>query len=213
MRRRNRPHIVSNTRGHFARQAKGAVPMSQATVSRKINGVDPEGIKQLACTSTDARSSAVGFAVNTRWKGGVSSESRVDGYTLAGKPIRKDFSILIDEPCELCGQNAGPNPQEMLMASLNACMLVGFVAGATMQGIQLTQLEIESKGTLDVRGFLGTDSTVKPGYDTIHYVVRISGNGTEEQFRKIHENVIATSPNRWNIANPVKLTSELILEW
>jgi uncharacterized OsmC-like protein len=188
--------------------------MSQATIqqSRKINGVDPEAIRQMACTTTDAQKAAVGFAVNTRWKGGVSSESRVDGYTLAGKPIRKDFSILIDEPCELCGGNAAPNPQEMLMASLNACMLVGFVAGAAMQGIQLTNLEIESKGTLDVRGFLGTDPTVKPGYDTIHYVVRIAGNGTEEQFRKIHENVIATSPNRWNVANPVKLTSELIVE-
>jgi hypothetical protein len=52
---------------------------------------------------------------------------------------------------------------------------------------------------------------VKPGYDELHYTVRIKGNGTAEQFKEIHDAVIKTSPNRWNIANPIKLTSDLIV--
>jgi hypothetical protein len=38
------------------------------------------------------------------------------------------FSIDIDEPCELGGTNSFANPQKHLLASLNACMTVGYVA-------------------------------------------------------------------------------------
>ena len=187
--------------------------MSAATLqaSRKVNGIDMVALKQLVQDSRDPRNAEVKFAVNTRWKGGALSETRVDGYELGGQRIEREFSIHVDEPCELCGGNTQPNPQEMLMAAFNACMLVGYVAGATVNGIKLEKLEIETRGKLDLRGFLGLDSTVKPGYDSLHYIVRISGNGTREQFQKIHETVIATSPNRWNIANPIRLTSELVV--
>ena len=70
------------------------------------------------------------------------------------------------------------------MAAMNACMLVGYVAGAAVNGITLEKLEIETDGTLDLRGFLGIDERVKPGYDSVAYTVRIRGNGTPEQFRR-----------------------------
>ena len=37
------------------------------------------------------------------------------------------------------------------MAAVNACMTVGYVAGAALKGITLTKLEIRTKGTLDLR--------------------------------------------------------------
>ena len=187
--------------------------MSTAVATKRtVNGVDTVALKQLIDNSAKGgRQSQVKFAVATHWRGGARSETRVDGYEFAGRQVEKDFSILIDEPRELCGTNTQPNPQEMLMAAFNACMLVGYVAGATVHGIELQSLSIETQGELDLRGFLGLDATVKPGYDSIHYTVRIRGNGTAEQFEKIHQTVIATSPNRFNIANPIKLTSELVV--
>jgi uncharacterized OsmC-like protein len=98
------------------------------------------------------------------------------------------------------------------MAALNACMTVGYVAGAAVNGITLNKLEIETTGQLDLRGFLGIDPNVKPGYESIQYVVRIAGNGTPEQFRQIHENVIKTSPNYFNVSRPVRLEAELQVE-
>jgi uncharacterized OsmC-like protein len=188
--------------------------MSTATVqsSRKLNGVDTVELKQLIDNSVDPGKAAVRFGVTTRWKGGAKSETRVDGYQIGGQWIEREFAILSDEPRELCGSNTQPNPQELLMAAFNSCMLVGYVAGATLHGIELKHLEIQTEGDLDLRGFLGLAPDVKPGYDEIHYTVRIAGNGTAEQFRQIHETVMATSPNRWNIANPIKLTSQLVVE-
>ena len=72
--------------------------------------------------------------------------------------------------------------------------------------------EIDTEGELDLQGFLGIDPSIRPGYDEIRYTVRIKGDGTPEQFREIHETVMRTSPNRFNLANPIRLTAELVVE-
>jgi uncharacterized OsmC-like protein len=136
----------------------------------------------------------------------------VDSYKIGGKEIQRRFAINADEPLELLGENTSPNPQELLMAALNACITVGYVAGAAVNGITLSKLEIETTGQLDLRGFLGIDPNVKPGYESLQCVVRIAGNGTPEQFRQIHENVMKTSPNYFNISRPVRVDAKLQVE-
>jgi hypothetical protein len=98
------------------------------------------------------------------------------------------------------------------MAALNACISVGSVAGAAVNGITLSKLEIETTGELDLRGFLGIDPNVKPGYESIQYAVRIAGNGTPEQLKQIHENVVKTSPNYFNVSRPVRIDAKLLVE-
>lgn len=123
--------------------------------------------------------------------------------------MARDFEIAADEPLELLGTNTAPNPQELLMAAVNACMTVGYVAGASLKGITLDRLEIETTGQLDLRGFLGLDDSVPPGYEEIDYTVRIAGNGTAEQFDEIHRTVMQTSPNYFNIARPIRMNGKL----
>ena len=53
------------------------------------------------------------------------------------------------------------------------------------------------------------DDSVSPGYDALRYTVRIKGKGTPEQFQGVHETVMATSPNSWNLANPIKMKPRL----
>ena len=79
------------------------------------------------------------------------------------------FSIDIDEPCELGGSNRFANPQEHLLAALNACMMVGYVAQCAVRGITLKRLEIETDGEIDLRGFLGIDPAAPPGYEKLSY--------------------------------------------
>ena len=98
------------------------------------------------------------------------------------------------------------------MAALNACMTVGYVAQCAVRGITLESLEIETEGEIDLRGFLGIDPNVPPGYESLRYTVRLRGDGTEEQFAEIHEAVMATSPNFYNVANAVALKPTLLVE-
>jgi uncharacterized OsmC-like protein len=132
--------------------------------------------------------------------------------SLAGEEIAKDFTIKVDEPLKLCGTNQYANPQEHLLAALNACMVVGYSACCALEGIQLSELRVETEGEIDLRGFLGIDSTVKPGYDEIRYTVYVKENATPEQFDKIHSTVMATSPNYFNLGNAVALKARLVVK-
>jgi uncharacterized OsmC-like protein len=178
-----------------------------------INGIDTDALRQLMKdVSADHAKGKVKFQVASTWTGQCRMETKVSSYQIGGKTVVRPHTIVIDEPPELLGKNEAPNPQEVLMAAFNSCIMVGYTAGASMKGIKLEKLVIETDGELDLRGFLGLDSTVKPGYDTIQYRVYIKGNGTEAQFQEIHEAVCATSPNHFNVSQPIKLDAKLIVE-
>jgi uncharacterized OsmC-like protein len=178
-----------------------------------LNGLDVDALHGVIDeVKKDPSKGVVEFKVTTGWKGQARSETAVESYKLAGNEIKRRFTINADEPIELLGENTSANPQELLMAALNACITVGYVAGAAINGITLSRLEIETTGRLDLRGFLGLDPKIKPGYESLRYVVRIAGNGTPEQFKEIHENVMKTSPNYFNLSQPVKLEAKLEVE-
>jgi len=150
--------------------------------------------------------------VTTTWQGQARSHAEVESFEIGGEKVPRRFSIDIDEPRELGGSNSFANPQEHLIAALNACMTVGYVAQCAVRGITLESLAIETGGEIDLRGFLGIDPAVPPGYENLSYTVRIKGSGTKEQFAEIHEAVMATSPNFYNMSRPVALKPALVVE-
>ena len=180
------------------------------TVKSRVNGLDLEALGEVVeGIEQDASLAKVSFDVTTRWTGQTGSETTVDGFTMAGERIARSHKIVADEPCQLLGADRAPNPQELLMAAVNACMTVGYVAGAAVNGITLTKLEIRTKGTLDLRGFLGLSEEVPAGYEAIDYEVTIAGNGTPEQFDEIHRTVMKTSPNYFNLNRPIRMNGVL----
>lgn len=95
------------------------------------------------------------------------------------------------------------------MSAVNACMTVGYVAQASLRGITLKSCRIETEGELDLRGFLGIDETVPSGYRRINYTVTLEGDGSREQYEEIHQAVMATSPNYFNMAQPIQMCGRL----
>lgn len=184
-----------------------------ATKSTVVNGIDTAHVMDVVNQISDDPSKAMtSWSVTTQWKGGTRSDSHVKGYEIGGQLVRKDFTVNIDEPLELGGTNEFANPQEYLLSAMNACMIVGYAAACAMQGIELEELRIETEGDIDLRGFLGLDPDIAPGYEELKYTVHIKGNATPEQLEKIHDIVCATSPNRYNISRPIKLNTNLVVE-
>ena len=180
------------------------------TVKNRANGLDLAALGAVVdAIESDPSQALVGFDVTTRWTGQTRSETTVEGYTMAGERITRTHKIVADEPCELLGGDSAPNPQELLMAAFNACITVGYVAGAAVKGINLESLEIETRGQLDLRGFLGISDSVLPGYGNIDYEVRIKGDGSAEDFAEIHETVMKTSPNYFNMSRPIRMNGTL----
>ena len=54
-------------------------------------------------------------------------------------------------------------------------------------------------------------TTIPPGYEVVDYEVSIAGNGTPEQFEEIHQTVMKTSPNYFNLSRPIRLSGKLDL--
>jgi hypothetical protein len=90
-------------------------------------------------------------------------------------------------------------------------MIVGYSAVCAMEGIKLEELRIEAEGDINLRGFLGIDASVPPGYDQLRYTVFIKGDATPEQFEKVHRTVMATSPNYFNLSNATPLKPRLVI--
>ena len=181
-----------------------------AITTKAVNGIDLKALDELvASIDGDPACGIAGFRVNTQWKGSTRSESTVESFTCAGEPIPRSFTIVADEPRELLGTDSAPNPQELLLSAVNACMMVGYVAQASVRGITLTDCRIETEGELDLRGFLGLDDGVPAGYRRINYTVHLEGNGTREQYEEIHRAVMATSPNYFNMARPIEMVGTL----
>ncbi len=178
-----------------------------------VNGINTDALRgAISAISADPANGQTHWEVTSHWRGGTQSEARITNSTLGGQRIPKDFTLRVDEPLELCGTNQYANPQEYLITVLNACMIVGYTASCALEGIELEELRIETEGDIDLRGFLGLSPEVKPGYGQLRYTVHIKGNGTPEQFEKIHRNVMATSPNYYNVCNPVPLQSRLVVK-
>ena len=184
--------------------------MLDITKNAPVNGLDLDALGEVVeAIEKDASLGKVGFEVTTRWTGQTRSESTVTGFTMGGERIERSHKIIADEPCELLGADSAPNPQELLMSAFNACIMVGYVAGASVKGIKLDSVEINTRGQLDLRGFLGLDDAVAPGYEHIDYDVSIKGDGTPEEFEEIHQTVMKTSPNYFNISRPIRMNGTL----
>jgi uncharacterized OsmC-like protein len=175
-----------------------------------VNGIDLEALGEVVeSIGKDAGKALVAFNVTTRWAGQTRSETVVDGFTIGGERIARSHKIIADEPVQLLGSDGAPNPQELLMAAFNACIMVGYVANASLKGIVLESVEIRTKGQLDLRGFLGLSDTVPPGYESVDYEVRIKGDGSAADFQEIHRTVMATSPNYFNMSRPIRMNGSL----
>jgi uncharacterized OsmC-like protein len=189
------------------------VAQKKITQPTVVNGINVDNLLALIeGVRREAAKAKTNWQVTTTWQGQARSRAEIESFEIGGERVPRRFSIDIDEPHELGGSNSFANPQEHLIAALNACMTVGYVAQCAVRGITLESLVIETDSEIDLRGFLGIDPAVPSGYENLNYTVRIKGNGTKEQFAEIHQAVMATSPNFYNLSRPVALKSALVVE-
>jgi len=179
----------------------------------RLNGIDVAALKGcIDQVTADPAAGQTRWAVRSEWKGGTRTDHHVERVEIGGQTIARGFTLRVDEPLELCGTNQHANPQEYLMSALNACMMVGYSAVAALMGIELTSLEVELEGDIDLRGFLGIDPAVANGYENLRQTVRISGSGSPEEFEQLHQAVLDTSPNFFNITKAIPVRSQLVVE-
>jgi uncharacterized OsmC-like protein len=130
------------------------------------------------------------------WTGGFRSEIR----------IRDHAPIVADEPVRLGGENAGPTPGELVLASFSSCLVVGYALQAHLRGITLRSLSVDVEGDSDPAFFLGCGSGDEDsGYHAMRVKVHLDTDADEAALDALQAEVLRTSPVGSTLAGRVNI--------
>jgi uncharacterized OsmC-like protein len=132
---------------------------------------------------------------------GVRAEIHIGGHTL-----------IADEGPALGGEHAGPNPVEYALAALLSCQVVSYRVWAAKLDVPLDAITVDVEGDLDVRGFLGFDDAVRPGFGDVRVRVTLQGPADPQRYRELADAVDAHCPVLDLFRNPTPVAVELVTE-
>lgn len=139
------------------------------------------------------------------------AQVRHDHGTQCSGFVRKFPALLVDEPADMGGNDAGMNPVELLLVSLGACQEIVYSLYASMMGIELDSVRVELKGNLDVRGVFGVGESVPPGYQKITFETHIESKADADSIEELVSTVEACCPTLDTIRRPVEVRGKVIL--
>ncbi|MCW5596746.1 MAG: OsmC family protein [Rhodocyclaceae bacterium] len=134
----------------------------------------------------------------------------VEGVRCSGN-VRNFPQIVVDEPPELGGGDKGANPVELLLVSLGTCQEIMYAAMAAMMGIQLDEVKVSLKGSLDLKGLFGMDPAIPPGYQKITYETLLKSPAPEAELRKLIEAVESHCPVLDTLMRPIEVSGKVTL--
>ncbi|MFC3052138.1 OsmC family protein [Kordiimonas pumila] len=174
------------------------------------NNLSLSGLSEFANEVREAPEEAeISYGVNLTWETATRSAVKTKPMKVGPHKVSRSFSWKVDEPRQLLGANHGPNPQELMLSGLGACIMVAFVVGATAKGVQLDSLEVDVEGDLNLSGFLGLGGEGPMGFPKIRYTLKVMADAPKDLLEEIHLQAVAHSPNAMTIANPVSLEGTL----
>lgn len=135
--------------------------------------------------------------------------SAVAGTGVSSEITLRSFSVSVDEPPTLGGDDTAANPVEYYLAALLSCQVVTYRFWAERLGIAVDDLTLTAEGDLDVRGFFGLDADVRPGFTAVRVAVEISGPASDADYRRLQEVVEQHCPVQDLTVNSTPVTTEL----
>ena len=110
------------------------------------------------------------------------------------------------------GTNLAPNPIELLMAAMAACIEAAFYEFAVHEGLTINGLSVDIEGSLDLRGFFMVDESVSAGFQDLRYAFTISSPDDEAKVRDLAERVIAHCPVVDSLKKPTNISGEIVVK-
>jgi putative redox protein len=100
--------------------------------------------------------------VSSRWDGGLRAVVDAGG-----------FELVVDEPESVGGTGRGPQPTELLLASVASCFTIALAFVARKRGVEPTGLHVDVTGTYDGPSFSDLAIAVRAdGVDDLDALVR-----------------------------------------
>ena len=185
-----------------------------AQMPERLNGLDVQAaVDTIDAMTADADLGRFQFRARNTWIGGGENRSRIRDFYGAGREDdsrTEDFAFTNGEPPVLLGNNEGANPVEFLLHALAGCVTTTLVLHATARGIRIDELSTELEGDMDLRGLLGLDDTVSPGYERIRIRMKVKADCPDDQLNDLIAYAQAHSPVCTTVCRPVPITVERV---
>jgi uncharacterized OsmC-like protein len=131
------------------------------------------------------------------------------GPGLACRVVEGDHVLTVGITEKYGGTDAGPNPGVLARGALASCLALGYAMWAARSGLELHALDVEVQADYDVRGELGVDADVRPGYAAVRYVVTVESPASEEEVLEVLDACDRTSSLLDVFSNPVPVRREV----
>lgn len=105
-----------------------------------------------------------------------------------------DRTVVVDEPEQLAGANAGPSPLDLALLSLASCQAITYRFWAEHLGMELDDVEVKVEADIDLRGFFGLDDDVRAGFSGVRVEVTPKGPESAERYQELADAVDAHCP-------------------
>lgn len=118
------------------------------------------------------------FRISNKWISGGQNQTTITSFNAAGQENfhKQAFTLNIDEPELLAGNDSSPSPVEYLLNALAGCITSSIVYHAASKGINIHEIESQIEGDIDLRGFMGLSKDVRKGFQKISVRFKIKSD-------------------------------------
>ena len=119
----------------------------------------------------------------------------------------RDFTVDVDEPASLGGEDKAPNPVEYALAALATCQEITYKLYADAMGIPLKEVSVKLEGELDLKGLFDAGHGIRPGFLRIIGSVSFDSPAAAEDLQRLKAVVDARCPvlDLFRNATPVQI--------
>lgn len=123
----------------------------------------------------------------------------------------RGFKIILDEPEDLGGTDAGMNPVEAVLCALGACQTIVAAAFAEANDFEFEEFHVELEGDLDPDGFMGLADDVRNGFQEIRFTMHFKTNESQEKAEAFADFIEERCPVGDCLMNGVKLVRSAVV--
>jgi uncharacterized OsmC-like protein len=121
----------------------------------------------------------------------------------------RGFEMILDEPADLGGTNAGANPVEYLLAAYAGCLNVMGHIVANEMNVELRSIELELIGSLNPARLFGKSNEDRAGYKEIKVVIKPDWDVDEVTSQKWLSAILDRCPVGDNLKNTTQIVVDV----
>ncbi len=136
----------------------------------------------------------------------VSTEIR-EGFKT---DVKCSHPFVIDQPKQGGGTDQGPNPLEIFLSSLGACVCAIGRIIANQKRLDIKGINVDIEGDINKAFLLGTTKEGRAGFEEIRAKVNIDADMTEQEKQNLIAEIAKRCPVADNMANQSTIKTSLV---